>query len=340
MTSSANYKTNKNIHVSCFVYKERNQYMKLRALSSYDGDKDTRFGDCILIYDNSTLIVYDCGHERHANEVKNFLQKNYSINRIHIVISHNDKDHTNGVINLLDYLYENGYTVTLYSSLYLKNTKEVLEILDDERRTPKATREHILEIFDKICDIVQKAEEYNFSVINAEANTSVSLGTIVGPKVDEFAGVVAAAIDTNNAGAKIDGETVMNAASVQLKIKLDNAQIVLLCGDATPKYLHNLDRYDIIQLPHHGKLESAKLIFEKLDDPYSKIYLVSDNTGSGETSGGSDKLADYMEEENFDSAKNTKDGIVNIPENTVGIIGSNSGASRGVRLGEVDYRGW
>ena len=47
-----------------------------------------------------------------------------------------------------------------------------------------------------------------------------------------------------------------------------------------------------------------------------------------------------MEEENFDSAKNTKDGIVNIPENTVGIIGSNSGASRGVRLGEVDYRGW
>ena len=33
---------------------------------------------------------------------------------------------------------------------------------------------------------------------------------------------------------------------------------------------------------------------------------------------------------NLDSAKNTKDGIVNIPENTVGIIGSNSGASRGV----------
>ena len=200
--------------------------MKLRALSSYDGDKDTRFGDCILIFDNNTLVVYDCGHERHANEVKNFLQKNRSINRIHIVISHNDSDHTDGVINLLDYLYENRYEVTLYSSLYLKNTKEVLEILDDKRRTPKATREHILEIFDKICDIVQKAEEYNFSVVNAEVNTSVSYGTIVGPKVDEFAGVVAAAIDANNAGAKIDGETVMNAASVQLKIKLDNACLI------------------------------------------------------------------------------------------------------------------
>lgn len=40
--------------------------MKLKALSQYDGDKDTRFGDCILIYNNSSLIVYDCGHIKHA----------------------------------------------------------------------------------------------------------------------------------------------------------------------------------------------------------------------------------------------------------------------------------
>lgn len=312
--------------------------MKLKALSNYDGDKDTRFGDCILIYDNSTLIIYDCGHERHADAVKNFLQENRLTNQIHIVISHNDSDHTNGIFSLLDYLYQNGYTVTIYTSLYLKNTKEVLDILDDGRRTSKATREHILEIFDKICDIVQKAEEYNFSVVNAEVNTSVSIGTIVGPKVDEFAGVVAAAIEADSTGARIDGETVMNAASVQLKIKLDNAQTVLLCGDATPEYLHNLYMYDVIQLPHHGKLDSAKLIFENLNDPYSKIYLVSDNTGSGMTSGGSDKLIDYMEEENFEPAQNTKNGIVYIPENVGGYIGNSGERSRGVRLGGVDYR--
>ena len=32
--------------------------MKLKALSHYDEDTDTRFGDCILLYNSSTLIVY------------------------------------------------------------------------------------------------------------------------------------------------------------------------------------------------------------------------------------------------------------------------------------------
>ena len=35
---------------------ERNN-MKLRALSSYNGDSDTRFGDCILIYGDANLVV-------------------------------------------------------------------------------------------------------------------------------------------------------------------------------------------------------------------------------------------------------------------------------------------
>ena len=58
-------------------------------------------------------------------------------------------------------------------------------------------------------------------------------GSIVGPTEDEFAEVVAQAIEDAKT-TKIDGETVMNAASVQLKYKLDNAEIVLLCGDASP----------------------------------------------------------------------------------------------------------
>ena len=43
--------------------------MKLKALSNYDGDKSTRFGDCILIYDLTSMIVYDCGHGKHAEYV-------------------------------------------------------------------------------------------------------------------------------------------------------------------------------------------------------------------------------------------------------------------------------
>lgn len=50
--------------------------MKLKALSNYDGDKSTRFGDCILIYDLTSMIVYDCGHGKHAEYVESFLQKN------------------------------------------------------------------------------------------------------------------------------------------------------------------------------------------------------------------------------------------------------------------------
>lgn len=309
--------------------------MKLKALSHYDNDTDTRFGDCILLYDTSSLIVYDCGHSRHAQEVESFLQSNSLISGVHIVISHNDNDHTNGVIDLLDYLHDNNYTVTVYSSLYLKSAKKVLEVLDDERRTSKATKEHILEIFDKIRDIVEKAQEYGFDVKDAKVSTSVYSASIVGPTEDEFVNVVAQAIEAGN-NTKIDGETVMNAASVQLKCKLDNAKLILLCGDASPSYLHSLDNYGVIQLPHHGQLADAQAIFENLNDVYSKVFLISDNTGSGEKSGGSDSLVDYMAEERYDPALNTKKGIICIPE--IGFSNISISKPQGVKLGEMDYK--
>lgn len=40
-----------------------------------------------------------------------------------------------------------------------------------------------------------------------------------------------------------------------------------------------------------------KKIFDALEDSYIKEFLVSDNTGSGATSGGSDKLIEYMKTE-------------------------------------------
>ncbi len=305
--------------------------MKLAALSRYDNDNDTRFGDCILIKNARVLIIYDCGHEKHAEEIENILKNNIDINEVNIIISHNDNDHTNGVSKIMEYLKNQDYSVKLYTSLYLKDTDKILEILDDERRTPKATREHILEMFDNIRDIVNKANELGFEVINAEVNTNIPSGKIVGPTVDEFASVVAKAIETGNAGTKIDGESVMNAASVQIKITLEGGKQVFLCGDATPEYLHNLENYEIIQLPHHGKLESAKKIFDMLEDPYIKEYLISDNTGSGEKSGGSDALVEFMKEENYTEAYNTKNGVINIPENVTMVRGTR----REVKLGGV-----
>lgn len=169
--------------------------MKLKALSHYDGDMNTRFGDCILLYDSTSLVVYDCGHTKHAEAVEMFLQSNLLISQVHIVVSHNDSDHTDGVIDLLGYLYSKNYTVTVYSSLYLKSARKVLELLDDERRKLPATKQHILETFDNIKAIVEKAQEYEFTVKDAAIYTAVSSCSIVGPTEDEFVAVVAQAIE-------------------------------------------------------------------------------------------------------------------------------------------------
>lgn len=298
--------------------------MKFKALSHYNRDMDTRFGDCILLYDANSLIVYDCGHNQHSETVKSFLESNPLITHIHIVISHNDSDHTNGVIDLMDYLYDNKYNTSIYSSLYLKHTQKVLDLLDDGRRKKLATNEHILDIFDNIAKIIDKATEYSFEIIDATVDTYVSSARIVGPTEDEFVEVVAQAIKDNTV-THIEGETVMNAASVQLKCTLDDKKIILLCGDASPSYLHELNSYDIIQLPHHGQLNDAQTIFDKLNDPYSKTFFISDNTGSAENSGGSVKLKSYMKEEHYKAALNTQDGVIELPSKSLNVNGNNHG---------------
>ena len=122
----------------------------------------------------------------------------------------------------------------------------------------------------------------------------------------------------------------MNAASVQLKICLDNRDVGLLCGDAAPQYLKNLDSYDIIQFPHHGQYKDGVEILDCLGDAsYSKKFLISDNTGSGKTRGGSAELVSYMKEENYEAAYNTLNGVVSLPVKSA----SSSANSKGVRLG-------
>ena len=292
--------------------------MKLRALSHYDGDMDTRFGDCILIYDSSSLIVYDCGHVRHAESVEEFLQKNAAINSIHIVVSHNDSDHTNGVCTLLEWLFWQGkYMVRVYTHQYLKHSVTIFNKIDDGRRNRDSLKRALLEEFDNIKEIIEKANELNFPAIEALKGTDVGFCTIVGPTVDEFTDVAAKAVDnreTNRIGEGYAEETVMNAASVQMNCPLDNGNIILLCGDASPDYLKDLANYSIIQLPHHGQEDSAKAIFEKLGGKaHTKVYLISDNTGSAKNSGGSDDTVKFMKGEKYTSAYNTKDKIVDLP---------------------------
>lgn len=317
--------------------------MKLKALSRYNGDTDTRFGDCILLYETSTLIIYDCGHKLHSEAVQSFLQERPSITQVYVVVSHNDSDHTNGVVGLLEWLATHEkYTVKVYTHQYLRHVDTILDKIDDKRRNRDSLKESLLAEFDNIKTIIEAAQEHGFSTIEALSGTDIGGCTIVGPTVDEFTDVAAQAVDSrvsNNIGEGHAEETVMNAASVQLKCKLDNAAMVLLCGDASPDYLHNLDAYDIIQLPHHGQLDDAKAMFQKLNDADTKEFLVSDNTGSGTTSGGSDNLVKYMKDECYTPAKNTKNKTVDMPE--VGFGGVVVTPKReGVKLGEVDIRRW
>jgi len=313
--------------------------MKLKALSHYDGDLDTRFGDCILLYDdNTSLVVYDCGHTKHAEAVEAFLKKNSLISQVHIVVSHNDSDHTEGVCGLLDWLnVQSKYTVSVYSHQYLKHVDAILDKIDDGRRNRDSLKRSLLAEFDNIKKVIEAAQAYGFTTVEALSGTSVGNCTIVGPTIDEFTDVAAKAVDSrvdNNIGEGHAEETVMNAASVQLECKLDNAETILLCGDASPLYLHNLDSYNIIQLPHHGQLDDAQAIFEELDDPDKKTFFISDNTGSGSTSGGSDNLVQYMKDEKYSPALNTKGGVVILPPIGIGTVTSSK--PEGVKLGEMD----
>lgn len=196
--------------------------------------------------------------------------------------------------------------------MYLKKARAVLELLNNKTRKLEPTKERILKKFDKIKNIVEQANEYKFSVKDAVTGTFVFGCTIVGPTEDEFVAVVAQAIN-NNVSDEIEGETVMNAASIQLKCKLETGEVVLLCGDAAPAFLHNLDGYDIIQLPHHGNYDSAIEIFDKLKNPGSKLFLISDNTGSGKTSGGADKLLSSAEIAGK-RKMHTQNGAIELPE--------------------------
>lgn len=115
--------------------------MKLKALSHYDNDMDTRFGDCILLYDEASLVVYDCGHSRHAQEVEDFLEKHSAIKVVDVVVSHNDSDHTGGVCELLNWLKDSGkYTVRVFAHQYLKYVDKILDTVDDGRRNRESLK--------------------------------------------------------------------------------------------------------------------------------------------------------------------------------------------------------
>lgn len=276
--------------------------MKLKVLSSKNyKDKDKNCGDCIIIDTGQKVVVYDCGCEEHAQEVIKYLNNN-NYEKADVILSHNDADHFDG----LSFLIDNKKVSTITTVLLLKHIDDILNELDDKRRTRESIKKQISEYFDNIYSL-------SGNNLNDALDDSFSLDAclnFVGPNYDYLLEAVAKALD-NGESDTINMETIVNAISVQVELIIGNHK-VLLTGDASYAAIEDKIReYDAIQLPHHGKYEQASKIFEKNDGREDVIYIVSDNTGN--SNGGSDEL---MKNCIGKKIENTQNGEINIDGNS------------------------
>ena len=254
--------------------------IEILILSSknYENASTTNYGDCILINTGNELVIYDCGHEAHANAVIDYMPKN-GFDKAKLILSHNDSDHFDGILKLLN---ENKVSV-IRTTLLLKYKDIILKKIDDKRKTRDSVSQQILDLYDNIAqlsgapleDIYEHPEDLCDEV------------SIVGPDFDYMIETVAKRLDGRE-GNTMDGETAVNATSIQTKV-LIGTHSLLLCGDCSFPAIENIVRnYDAVQLPHHGKCKQAEKIFDKKYDQAYSVYIISDNTGN--TNGGSDNL--------------------------------------------------
>ena len=259
--------------------------------------KGKNYGDCILIDTGNELIVYDCGSEEHAQRVEDYMSE-HGYKQAIAVLSHNDSDHFDG----FRYMIDKKLISTFYAQLFLKHKNEIKKLLNDGRVTNKSLGERITDDYDNIAELSESV-----TLMDAiELGEIVSGVNIVGPdKV--YALETVAKLLNNSVGDTKDAETAYNAASVQLSVQIQD-KLVLLCGDAAFAAIEDkLSDYQVIQLPHHGKAETADKIFDAKSDEFLTVYLVSDNTG--DTNGGSDKLKSVGKR-----VKSTIDGDISFPD--------------------------
>ena len=245
---------------------------------NYDNSETTNYGDCILINTGSELIIYDCGHEKHADAVIDYMSQN-GFDKAKLILSHNDSDHFDGILKLLE---EDKISV-IRTTLLLKYKDKILKKIDDGRKSRDSVAEQTLNLYDNIAQLSGAPLED----IYEHPEDLCSEVSIVGPDFDYMIETVAKRLDGRE-GDTVDGETAVNATSIQAKVKI-GVHSLLLCGDCSFPAIEDIVRnYDAVQLPHHGKSKQAEKIFEKKSDQTFSVYIVSDNTGN--TKGGSDNL--------------------------------------------------
>lgn len=253
----------------------------IKFLSSKNYEEGGNCGDCIVYIENGIAIIYDCGCEQHAKRVEKLLD-NYGIKKAIVILSHNDDDHFKGI----PYLIDKGRVEILFTTLLLMYKDDILDRIDDKRRNRDSVAKQILDLYDNISSLSGKVvlrDVYKHSYLLPH-NIN-----FIGPEYDYMIDAVAKRLDGRE-GDTIDGETIVNATSVQIKLTTGDIKL-LLTGDCAPKAIPdsvNLNKFTHIQLPHHGKAELAEQIFDRIGNNNALTYIVSDNTG--DSNGGSDNL--------------------------------------------------
>lgn len=252
--------------------------MKVTFLSaqSYEGPSKNN-GDCIIVDAGSELVIYDCGCEEHAKRAIEYMDDN-GYSEAKLVLSHNDSDHFDGI----PYLIEQGVVSEVYTLLLLKYKDELLDKINDKRRTRDSIAKSIEDIYSNIYSLSGKVDLKDIFTDKDVAN-GVS---ILGPGKEYSLDAVAKRIDSRESD-DIDKETIVNAVSTQVSVDFGSRKKLLITGDSSFEAIKDVVKsHSAIQLPHHGKLEQAEDIFAEKDN--NTIYFVSDNTGN--SNGGSDKL--------------------------------------------------
>lgn len=271
--------------------------IKVLSSKNYE-DPSKQHGDCIIGIDGQTAIIFDCGSEEHAKRAIEILDE-HRIEKATVILSHNDDDHFKGI----PYLIEEGRVNKLFTILLLKYKKELLNIIDDGRRNLSTIGNAIKELYDNIATLSETVELRDVYADEAELPSQTNR---IGPDLEYMLQVAAKGLDGRE-GDTIDGETITNAASVQISLTIGTAKL-LLTGDCAPEAIpenEDLSKYSHIQLPHHGKPSLAEKLFERIGKNNDMIYFVSDNTGN--SNGGSDDLNTQGR-----NIKNSQNGDVDI----------------------------
>ncbi|MCR0274430.1 hypothetical protein MKA31_20255 [[Clostridium] innocuum] len=299
--------------------------MKIKFLSSKEYEnKAKNCGDCIIITSGAKMVVYDCGCEEHAKCVINEMSK-ANVDKVIGVLSHNDKDHFDGFLTLIN----NEKIECIYTICALKHVDDILLEINDDRYKRDSVKNKIIEIFGNIHELsgyLKDIYEDDNSLLSPDIVKGVK---VLSPNYHYAIETIARAVK-NSEPNTIDGDSVMNAASVCLKIYDDNNNM-LLTGDSTFENIEaHLSNLNYIQLPHHGRADQLDEILNYYDEnEEDPMYLISDNTG--ESNGGVD-----ARKIKYRRYKNTRDKEFEIDFDTTN-KSSRPDGSLGVEINEMLY---